>query len=407
MRSLAGCGEILARAVASSGVVPQIAGVFGPCRGAPALVPALADFLLMVEGCPRLRKEPFEVDSLRKEPFEVDSLRKEPFGVDSLQIDEPESDRDPDAEPDSRTAAHFLASDDAGCLMLIRLLLSYLPSRNGAPRDGPEADPADSSKLADPGGDEAGEDPAALIPAHPRKPYDMRRLVRLLLDAGSFLEVQGHHARNLVVGFGRLAGRSVGVVANQPSELAGVLDVESSLKGARFVRFCDAFDVPLLSFVDVPGFLPGVHQENGGIIKHGAKLIYAFAQATVPKLTVVVRKAYGGAYAVMASKHLRADTNFAFPTAEIAVMGPEAAVGILYRKELAAPGEPGAVEARRARRVREYEERFASPYAAAELGFIDAVIEPRQARRRLIDALRGAGAKKQTVPAKKHGNIPL
>jgi propionyl-CoA carboxylase beta chain len=291
--------------------------------------------------------------------------------------------------------AHFAVADDRECIALIRQMLSYMPSNNlEDPPVVSAGDPVDR--------EEAGLD--ALVPINPSQPYDMRDLVNGVVDAGTFLEVQEHHARNLVIGFARLGGRSVGIVANQPAHLAGCLDIDASVKGARFVRFCDAFNIPLVTFVDVPGFLPGTVQEFGGIIRHGAKLLYAFAEATVPKVTVIVRKAYGGAYCVMASKHIRADANFAFPTAEIAVMGPEGAVNILYKREIEAASDAAVL---RADKVAEFREKFANPYVAAARGFIDAVILPRHTRRRLIDALNGLETKRDRNPAKKHGNIPL
>jgi propionyl-CoA carboxylase beta chain len=292
--------------------------------------------------------------------------------------------------------AHFTVPNDAACLAAIRRLLSYLPSNNlDEPPEVATDDPPDRE-------DEALD---TLVPADPNKPYDVKRVIEAVVDRGSFFEVHAAYARNIVVGFARFGGRSVGVVANQPAYLAGVLDIDASLKGARFVRFCDAFNIPLVTFEDVPGFLPGTQQEFGGIIKHGAKLLYAYAEATVPKITVITRKAYGGAYCVMASKHLRTDVNLAYPTAEIAVMGPEGAVNILYRRELEKAGD-GAAELR-AELVAEYRERFSNPYIAAELGFLDGVIEPRKTRPQIIRALRQLAGKRQRLPPKKHGNIPL
>jgi len=291
--------------------------------------------------------------------------------------------------------AHFAAPDDAAALALIRDLLSYLPSNNLA--DPPRRIPADDPWRED-------ERLDGLVPADPNKPYDVKEIVRAVLDDGVFLEVHEHYAKNLIVGFGRIDGGSVGIVANQPMVLAGTLDIDASLKGARFVRFCDAFNVPLVTFEDVPGFLPGTDQEYRGIIKHGAKLLFAFAEATVPKVTVITRKSYGGAYCVMGSKHIRTDFNFAWPTAEIAVMGPEGAVNILYRRELQAAADP---EALRRRKVEEFRDKFANPYVAAERGYVDEVIEPRQTRRRIVSALRLLRTKRDTTPPKKHGNIPL
>jgi propionyl-CoA carboxylase beta chain len=292
--------------------------------------------------------------------------------------------------------SHFTVANDAACLAAIRELLSFLPSNNlDDPPNRASDDPVDREE---PSLDE-------LIPVDPNKPYDIKRLISGVVDDGRFFEVHAAYARNIVVGFARLGGRSVGIVANQPAYLAGVLDIDASLKGARFVRFCDAFNIPLITFEDVPGFLPGTQQEFGGIIKHGAKLLFAFAEATVPKITVIARKAYGGAYCVMASKHIRTDVNLAYPSAEIAVMGPEGAVNILYRRELAEAGDSAAEV--RAGKVAEYRDKFSNPYVAAERGFVDAIIHPRETRTHLIRALRQTAAKRQSVPAKKHGNIPL
>jgi propionyl-CoA carboxylase beta chain len=291
--------------------------------------------------------------------------------------------------------AHFAVADDRECLQLIRELLGYLPSNNidEAPRVS-TSDPLDRE-------DEALD---RLVPESPNQPYDMLDLIHAVADDGVFLEVHRHFAKNLIVGFGRLGGRSVGFVANQPAHLAGTLDIDASVKGARFVRFCDAFNIPLVTFEDVPGFLPGTRQEYGGIIRHGAKLLFAFAEATVPKVTVITRKAYGGAYCVMASKHIRTDMNFAWPTAEIAVMGPEGAVNILYKRELEKADDPIAA---RAARVAEFREKFANPYVAADRGFVDEVIRPRQTRAKLIAALAALETKRDRNPPKKHGNIPL
>jgi len=291
---------------------------------------------------------------------------------------------------------HFTVPNDAACLASIRRLLSYLPSNNlDDPPEAPTDDPPDRE-------DERLD---RLIPADPNKPYDIKELIEVVVDDGDFFEVHAAYAKNIVVGFARFGGRSVGIVANQPAYLAGVLDIDASLKGARFVRFCDAFNIPLVTFEDVPGFLPGTQQEFGGIIKHGAKLLYAFAEATVPKITVITRKAYGGAYCVMASKHIRTDVNLAYPTAEIAVMGPEGAVNILYRRELKEAGD--RAEEARGERVTEYREKFSNPYIAAELGFVDGIIEPHQTRPQIVRALRQLDGKRQKLPPKKHGNIPL
>jgi propionyl-CoA carboxylase beta chain len=291
--------------------------------------------------------------------------------------------------------AHFAVDDDRECLLLIRELLGYLPSNN--------VDPAPVLASTDPP-DREDEALDQLVPPSPNQPYDMHDLLRSVVDRGEFLEVHAHFARNMIVGFARLNGASVGLVANQPAHLAGTLDMDASVKAARFVRFCDAFNIPVVTFEDVPGFLPGVNQEYGGIIRHGAKLLYAYAEATVPKVTVITRKAYGGAYCVMASKHIRTDANFAWPTAEIAVMGPEGAVNILYKRELDAADDPAAL---RAQRVDEYREKLANPFVAAGRGFIDEVIQPRQTRRKLIAALARFSTKRDRNPPKKHGNIPL
>jgi propionyl-CoA carboxylase beta chain len=291
--------------------------------------------------------------------------------------------------------AHFAVPDDRECLRLVRELLGYLPSNNVD--EAPRRDTADPIDREDPALD-------TLVPEAPNQPYDMHDLVHAVVDDGGFLEVHRHFARNIIVGFARLAGRTIGIVANQPAFLAGTLDIDASIKAARFVRFCDAFNIPLVTFEDVPGFLPGTRQEYGGIIRHGAKLLFAFAEATVPKVTVITRKAYGGAYCVMASKHIRTDFNFAWPTAEIAVMGPEGAVNILYKREIDAAGDP---EALRTARVAEFREKFANPYVATSRGFVDEVIRPRQTRSRLIAALSTLATKRDKNPPKKHGNIPL
>jgi propionyl-CoA carboxylase beta chain len=290
---------------------------------------------------------------------------------------------------------HFLAHNDGECLRMIRELLSYLPLNNRD--DPPRVESSDPVERADPELDR-------IVPEESNQPYDIKDVIRRVVDDGNFFEVQEHFAQNLAIGFARMDGRPLGIVANQPAYLAGCLDINSSVKGARFVRFCDAFNIPILTFEDVPGFLPGTGQEFGGIIRHGAKLLFAYAEATVPKITVITRKAYGGAYCVMGSKHIRTDINFAWPSAEIAVMGPEGAVNIVYRRELAAAGDGDAL---RRERVAEFRERFANPFIAAKRGFIDAVIEPRETRPRVIRALRMLENKVDTMPRKKHGNIPL
>jgi propionyl-CoA carboxylase beta subunit len=376
--SLGGYADIFLRNTLASGVVPQISAIMGPCAGGAVYSPAITDFNIMVEGTSYMFVTGPDVirtvthEDVTKEQLGGAHTHNEISGV-----------------------AHFAVPDDRECLRLIRDLLSYLPSNNidEAPRR-PTADPANRE-------DESLD---RLVPESPNQPYDMHDLVHAIADDGEFLEVHQHFARNLIVGFAHLGGRSVGIVANQPAHLAGTLDIDASVKGARFVRFCDAFSIPLVTFEDVPGFLPGTRQEYGGIIRHGAKLLYAFAEATVPKLTVITRKAYGGAYCVMASKHIRTDVNFAWPSAEIAVMGPEGAVNVLYRRELEAAEDPAA---QRALRVAEFREKFANPYIAASRGFVDAVIRPRETRPRLIAALATLATKRDRTPPKKHGNIPL
>ncbi|MFQ5876723.1 MAG: acyl-CoA carboxylase subunit beta [Acidobacteriota bacterium] len=376
--SLGGYADIFLRNTLASGVIPQISAIMGPCAGGAVYSPAITDFNIMVEGTSYMFiTGPDVIKAVTHE-----EVTKEELGGAMTHAS-------------VSGVAHFAASDDAAALALIRELLSYLPSNNL--EDPPRRETGDDPDRED-------EDLNRLIPAEPNRPYDMRDLVRRVLDEGVFLEVHEHFARNLIVGFGRLDGGVVGVVANQPAVLAGTLDIDASLKGARFVRFCDAFNVPLVIFEDVPGFLPGTDQEHRGIIRHGAKLLYAFAEATVPKVTVITRKAYGGAYCVMGSKHIRTDFNFAYPTAEIAVMGPEGAVKILYRRELAASRSPGAL---RQRKVDEFRDKFANPYVAAERGYVDEVIEPRVTRGKVIRALRLLGTKKDTLPPRKHGNIPL
>ena len=376
--SLAGYAEIFLRNTLASGVVPQISAIMGPCAGGAVYSPAITDFNVMVRdtSCMFVTGP----DVIRTVTHE--EVTKEELGGAMTH--------------NARSGvAHFAVDDDRACLALIRELLSYLPSNNL--EEAPFHATDDPPEREEPALDE-------LVPAEPTRPYDMKRLVTTVLDERRFLEVHEHFAPNLVVGFGRLAGRSVGIVANQPAVLAGCLDIDASVKGARFVRFCDAFNVPLVVFEDVPGFLPGAGQEYGGIIRHGAKLLYAFAEATVPKVTVITRKAYGGAYCVMASKHLRTDVNYAWPSAEIAVMGPEGAVNVLYRRELQEAADPAAL---RERRVAEFRRKFASPWKAAERGFVDAVIPPRRTRARIVAGLQMARTKRDRNPAKKHGNIPL
>jgi propionyl-CoA carboxylase beta chain len=377
--SLGGYADIFLRNTLASGVVPQISAIMGPCAGGAVYSPAITDFIFMVEGTSYMFVTgPDVVKTVTHEEVSKEELGgAKTHGTKS-------------------GVSHFTVANDAACLLAIRDLMSYLPSNNL--EDPPAGESEDDPSREDPELD-------SLIPEDPNRPYDIQRLIHSVVDDGRFLEVQPDYAKNLVVGFARLGNRSVGIVANQPAYLAGVLDINASQKGARFVRFCDAFNIPLITFEDVPGFLPGTQQEFGGIIKHGAKLLYAFAEATVPKITVITRKAYGGAYCVMASKHLRTDVNFAYPSAEIAVMGPEGAVNVLYRRELAAAGEEAT--ALRSRRVEEYRSKFSNPYIAAERGFVDAIIEPRETRTQIIKALRQLATKRAAVPPKKHGNLPI
>ncbi len=376
--SLGGYADIFLRNTLASGVVPQISAIMGPCAGGAVYSPAITDFTVMV----RHTSYMFVTG-----PDVIKTVTHEDVSKDELG----------GAMTHNATSgvAHFAVADDRECLALIRDLLSYLPGNN-------VDDPPRTASLDQPDREDVALD--RLVPASPNQPYDMLDLIHAVADEGSFLEVHRHFARNILVGFARLDGRPVGIVANQPAVLAGTLDIDASVKGARFVRFCDAFNIPLVTFEDVPGFLPGTVQEYGGIIKHGAKLLFAFAEATVPKVTVITRKAYGGAYCVMSSKHIRTDFNYAWPTAEIAVMGPEGAVNILYKRELDAAGDPARV---RAEKVAEFREKFANPYIAASRGFVDEVIQPRETRRKLITALRNLENKRDKNPPKKHGNIPL
>ena len=376
--SLAGYAEIFLRNTLASGVVPQISAVMGPCAGGAVYSPAITDFVFMVgETSHMFVTGPDVIRTVTHE-----EISKEDLGG-ALTHNE------------TSGVAHFLAADDTHCLQMIRELLSYLPSNNLD--DPPFLATSDPVERADPDLDD-------VVPAEPNIPYDIKRIVTGVIDDNRFFEVQEHFARNIVVGFARVGGRPVGIVANQPAVLAGCLDIDASLKGARFVRFCDCFNIPIVTFEDVPGFLPGSDQEYGGIIKHGAKLLYAYCEATVPKVTVITRKAYGGAYCVMGSKHVRTDINLAYPTAEIAVMGPEGAVNILFRRELAASADPDGF---RREQVAEFTSRFANPYRAAEKGWIDEVIEPHQTRSKLASALEMLDNKTERSPAKKHGNIPL
>jgi acetyl-CoA carboxylase carboxyltransferase component len=376
--SLGGYAEIFYRNVLSSGVVPQLSLIAGPCAGGAVYSPAMTDFILMVKGSSQM---------FITGPDVIRTVTGEEVGFEELGGAMTHNTRS--------GVAHFAADDEAHCFEQLRSLLAFLPSNNMD--DPPYLAPSDDPERMD-------EALQTLIPDSPRKAYDMINVIEAVVDDGHFFEVQAFWARNIVIGFARLDGHVVGLVANQPTHMAGTLDIDSSSKAARFVRFCDAFNVPLVTFVDVPGFMPGTQQEYGGIIRHGAKLLYAYCEATVPKLTVITRKAYGGAYDVMASKHIRADFNFAWPTAEIAVMGVDAAVRIIFRKELADAADPAA---RLADLAEDYQGRFANPYVAAERGYIDTVIEPKETRPALIKALRLARTKRQSMPARKHGNIPL
>jgi propionyl-CoA carboxylase beta chain len=376
--SLGGYADIFLRNTLASGVIPQISCIMGPCAGGAVYSPAITDFNIMVKDTSYMFiTGPDVIKTVTHE-----DVTKEELGG---------------AMTHNRTSgvAHFAADTDEHALRMVRELLSFIPSNNMD--DPPRMATSDSPERTD-------EALNTLVPEASNLPYDIRDVLHSVVDDRYFFEVHQHYAPNIVVGFARLGGRPVGIVANQPAYLAGVLDIDASVKGARFVRFCDCFNIPLITFEDVPGFLPGVAQEHGGIIRHGAKLLYAFAEATVPKITVITRKAYGGAYCVMASKHIRTDINLAWPTAEIAVMGAEGAVGVLYRREIA---EASDKEAARRARVSELEEKFASPYVAAERGFIDEVIEPAQTRPKLIRALHLLENKRDTNPPRKHGNIPL
>jgi propionyl-CoA carboxylase beta chain len=378
--SLAGYADIFLRNTLASGVVPQISAVMGPCAGGAVYSPAITDFIFMTRDTSYMFVTgPDVIRTVTHEEVSKNELggamtHNEKSGV-----------------------AHFVARDDAECLAMIRELVGFLPSNNlEDPPRRQSADPWDRKDAA----------LNSVVPEDPMKPYDIKDVIHAIVDDRDFFEVHEHFAGNIVVGFARLDSRPVGIVANQPANLAGVLDINASVKGARFVRFCDAFNVPLITFEDVPGFLPGTQQEWGGIIKHGAKLLFAFAEATVPKITVITRKAYGGAYCVMSSKHIRTDMNFAWPSAEIAVMGPEGAVNIVYKREIEKAVESER-DALRAEKVEEFRERFANPYVAAERGYIDAVIEPAETRAKLITALRSLENKRDLNPRKKHGNIPL
>ncbi len=378
VRSLAGYADIFYRNVLASGVVPQISVIMGPCAGGAVYSPALTDFVIMVDGTSYMFiTGPDVIKAVTREEVTFEELggahtHNEKSGV-----------------------AHFAAENEDHALYLVRRLLSFIPQNNL--EDPPRMKTDDPEDRQDKGLD-------ALVPDDPEKPYDMRDVIMPIVDNSDFMEVQEHWAQNIVCGFARLDGRAVGVVGNQPKILAGTLDIDSSIKAARFVRFCDCFNLPLVTFVDVPGFLPGTSQEYGGIIRNGAKLLYAYSEATVPKMTIITRKAYGGAYDVMCSKHIGGDYNVAWPTAELAVMGPEGAVQIIFRKEIAAAKDP---EVKDKELVAEYKRKFANPYVAAEVGYLDDVLEPHETRPRLISALRALLTKRESRPPKKHGNMPL
>ncbi|HEY72608.1 MAG TPA: acyl-CoA carboxylase subunit beta [Thermoflexia bacterium] len=376
--SLAAYAYVFLRNVMASGVVPQISAILGPCAGGAVYSPAMTDFTLMVKETSFMHiTGPEVVKTVTREEVTSEELggamtHNTKSGV-----------------------AHFAAENEEDCLQLTRGLLSYMPQNN---MEDPPFVPSDDPS------DRLDETLNTIVPDNPNKPYDMKEVIRRVADDGVFLEVHRHWAQNIVIGFARLGGFSVGIVAQQPQVIAGVLDINASIKAARFVRFCDCFNIPIVTFEDVPGFLPGVAQEHGGIIRNGAKLLYAYCEATVPKITIITRKAYGGAYDVMSSKHIRGDISYAWPTAEIAVMGPDGAVNIVFRKELAAADDPGEEHARLAQ---EYRDQFANPYVAAARGYIDDVIEPRETRPRLIEALKMLQNKRDSNPPKKHGNIPL
>ncbi len=376
--SLGGYADIFLRNTLASGVIPQLSAIMGPCAGGAVYSPALTDFIFMVKNSSYMFVTgPDVVKAVTHEEVSFEDL-----GGASVHAE-------------VSGVCHYVAESEADCLFLMRMMLGYLPQNNM--EDPPFVESSDDPLRSEPALD-------SIVPENPNKPYDMRAVIRMVVDESDFLEIQAAYAPNIVVGFARLGGHSVGIVANQPAHLAGVLDIDAADKAGRFVRFCDCFNLPLITLVDVPGFLPGTMQEHGGIIRHGAKLLYAFCEATVPKITLITRKAYGGAYDVMSSKHIRADVNLAWPTAEIAVMGPEGAVNIIFRNELVQATDP---EARKAELVQEYRQTFANPYVAAGRGYVDDVIEPHETRARLINALEMLSNKRDANPAKKHGNIPL
>ena len=376
--SLAGYADIFLRNVLASGVIPQISAIIGPCAGGAVYSPAITDFIIMTRG----RSNMFITG-----PDVIKAVTNEEVTMEELGGAETHN--------SLSGVAHFAAENEEHALALIRELLSFMPDNNM--EDPPEKETTDPP-------DRTSEALNSMVPDDANQPYDIRNIIKEVLDDLYFFEVQEHFARNIVIGFGRLGGKPVAIIANQPDHLAGVLDIDSSDKAARFIRFCDAFNLPLITFEDVPGFLPGVAQEHGGIIRHGAKLLYAYAEATVPKITIITRKAYGGAYCVMASKHIRADINYAYPTAEIAVMGPEGAVKIVYKRQLEKAEDP---EKMSRDKVGEFRKKFANPYVACEKGYLDGVIEPKYTRTKLIAALRMLENKRDLNPPKKHGNIPL
>jgi len=376
--SLAGYADIFLRNTLASGVIPQISAIMGPCAGGAVYSPAITDFIIMTQGISRMFITGPEV---------IKAVTHEEVTMEELG----------GAETHNTLSgvAHFSAENEEQTMVVIRELLSFIPDNNM--EDPPIRETSDPIDRTD-------EKLNFIVPDDPNQPYDIRDIIKIVVDDNYFFEVQEHFAKNIVIGFGRIGAKSVGIVANQPDHLAGVLDIDSSDKGARFVRFCDAFNIPLITFEDVPGFLPGVTQEHGGIIRHGAKLLYAFSEATVPKITIITRKAYGGAYCVMASKHIRADINYAFPTAEIAVMGPEGAVKIVYRRELDKADNP---ELLRRQKIDEFRDKFANPYIACEKGYVDEVIFPEMTRPKIVTALAMLENKRDGNPPKKHGNIPL
>ncbi len=376
--SLGAYADIFLRNTLSSGVIPQISAIMGPCAGGAVYSPAITDFTFMVDGSSYM---------FITGPDVIKAVTHEEVTFEELGGAK--------AHNTISGVAHFAATDEEECMQTIRALLGYVPQNNM--EDPPLLSTTDDPRRMD-------EELDSIVPDSPTKPYDMKAIISHVVDDGQFLEVHQHWAQNIIIGFARLNGRSVGIVAQQPAVLAGVLDINASTKAARFVRFCDCFNIPIITFVDVPGFLPGVSQEHGGIIRHGAKLLYAYCEATVPKITIITRKAYGGAYVVMSSKHIRGDISYAWPSAEIAVMGPEGAVNIVFRKEIAAAEDP---EAERDRLGEEYRAQVAHPYVAAARGYIDDIIEPRETRPRLIEALEILQDKRDRNPPKKHGNIPL